>query len=72
MREGLADLKKESLVRLCRAQLLPISGNKRLLVDRIMRHWNTAEIQVSFNDVEGSAEATIRAWYKPQPVDGDG
>lgn len=67
VREGLVFLRKDNLKELCRSQLLPVSGNKRQLAQRLMNYYNSAKIQVAFGMEDGHCEVTIRAWYEPLP-----
>lgn len=63
IREGLLFHNKALLKEVCRAQLLKVSGPKEILVERLMKHYNSCKIECGIDPVSGRATTEVRAWH---------
>lgn len=64
LRQSLMELRKPVLKEMCYSQLLPVSGTKQELVNRVMESWNRYKLRVGVDRFGGGVSVTITAWRK--------
>lgn len=62
-KEALYWNRKANLKEMCKQNGLPVSGNKRLLADRLWMHMDKAISEIRHNKATGEFELRITIWH---------